>query len=317
MKRSPGKLQWIAVVAGGVLVVAALLLARTFLPSPLPAPAPYAGPIPPSSPPPTMAMFRLMTGVTHRNAGVAYRGGSLRDKRDFTMGAVLVKHPRGDLLVDTGLGTTVTQQVQEMPAWFRAVTTFERSRSASEQLDAAHYDRRALRGILLTHAHWDHLSGVSDLPGVPVLVTRDERRFIETGGFVTALARDIDHARFEPYDFEGGAYLGFAKSHDVFGDGSVVVVPAPGHTPGSVIVFVSLPGGRRYAFLGDLVWQLEGITEREERPWVTRSLADDDEAGVREGILHVAAIAARFPHMVLVPAHDARGFEHIPDLVAR
>lgn len=258
----------------------------------------------------------MVTGVTHRNAGLAYRGGSLGDKRDFTMTAVLVKHPRGDLLIDTGLGTAVDQQVREMPAWFRAVTTFTRGASASEQLDAARYDRRALRGIILTHAHWDHVSGVDDFPGVPVLVTREERRFIASGGFITALARETKGAQYEEYDFEGGPYLGFAKSHDVYGDGSVVVVPVPGHTPGSVIVFVTLPTGLRYAFLGDLVWQLEGITEREERPWLTRSLADDDAAGVREGILHVASIAARLPALVLVPAHDTRGFAGIPDLAA-
>ena len=57
----------------------------------------------------------------------------------------------------------------------------------------------------------------------------------------------------------------FPTSHDVYGDGSIVVVLAPGHTPGGVIIFVNLASGKRYAFVGDLVWQLEGITLREER----------------------------------------------------
>ena len=91
-----------------------------------------------------------------------------------------------------------------------------------------------------------------------------------------------------------------------------MVVPAPGHTPGSVIVFVALPSRRRYAFVGDLVWQREGITEREERPWLFRSLADEDPEGVRGSILRMAAIAARFPELVLVPAHDARGLTDLP-----
>jgi glyoxylase-like metal-dependent hydrolase (beta-lactamase superfamily II) len=93
-----------------------------------------------------------------------------------------------------------------------------------------------------------------------------------------------------------------------------VVVPAPGHTPGSVIVFLTLPNGKRYALLGDLVWQREGITEREERPWLQRSLADLDPNGVRDGILRMSAVVARIPDLTLVPAHDLRGFAEMPQL---
>lgn len=89
-------------------------------------------------------------------------------------------------------------------------------------------------------------------------------------------------------------------------------MPAPGHTPGSVIVFVSLPNGKRYAFIGDLAWQREGVLEREERPWVWRLAVDSDEAGVREGLVHMSALAARFPELAIVPAHDARGFADLP-----
>ena len=267
------------------------------------------GDLPPASPPAEMAVFQLPTGVTHRSAAFAYRGGAFGDKREFSMTAVLVKHPRGDLLIDTGFGRDIDAHFRSMPWPFRAMTSYTRLSSAAEQLDAAGYDRKALRAILLTHAHWDHVSGVPDFPGTPVWVTPEERRFVDDGGMVTALARSFTGVRYEEYGFEGGAYLGFSKSHDVYGDGSIVVVPAPGHTPGSVIVFLTLPGGKRYAMVGDLAWQREGITEREERPWIQRSLADVDPPGVRDGLLRMAAIAARYPEMTLVPAHEARGFE--------
>jgi glyoxylase-like metal-dependent hydrolase (beta-lactamase superfamily II) len=61
-----------------------------------------------------------------------------------------------------------------------------------------------------------------------------------------------------------------------------MVVPAPGHTPGGVIIFVTLLDGTRYAFVGDLVWQLEGITLRKERTWITRREADLYAEGTRE-----------------------------------
>jgi glyoxylase-like metal-dependent hydrolase (beta-lactamase superfamily II) len=263
-----------------------------------------------------MAVFQLPTGITHRSAGFAYRGGSFRDRRDFVMTAVLVKHPRGDLLIDTGFGRDIDAHFRAMPFTFRIATSYEQTGSAADQLDSAGYDRARLRGIILTHAHWDHVSGLPDLLGTPVWVSAEERRFIRDGGWISALARGFTNVRYEEYGFEGGPFLGFTRSHDVYGDGAIVIVPAPDHTPGSVIVFLTLPTGQRYALVGDLVWQREGISDREERPWLLRTLADGDPSGVRDNLLRMAAIAARFPELVIVPAHDARGFAAMPRLAA-
>jgi glyoxylase-like metal-dependent hydrolase (beta-lactamase superfamily II) len=261
-----------------------------------------------------MAAFQITTGISHCAASFGYRGGAFSDRRDFVMTAVLVKHPRGDLLIDAGLGRQIDRQFQLMPAPFRAVTRYERIGAVADLLDVAGYDVHSLDGILLTHAHWDHASGVADFPGVPVLLSSAEREFIDMGGPATVIARNISGANYKPYDFEGGPYLGFPRSHDVYGDGSLVSVPAPGHTPGSVILFMTLPDGRCFAFVGDLVWQREGITEREERPWFSQHLVNEDPAPVRDNLLRMSAVAEQFPEIILAPAHDARGFAELPVL---
>jgi glyoxylase-like metal-dependent hydrolase (beta-lactamase superfamily II) len=279
--------------------------------APLPAGAPLTEPLPPAAPPSSMAIYRLPTGSVHRSAASAYRGGSFLDARNSAVIAALVRHPRGDVLIDTGFGRTIDQQFQQLPLAFRMVTSYERFEPAVDQLRAFGCDVERLL-ILLTHAHWDHTSGLADFPTTPVLVTHEERRFIDEGGVRTVIARTASGVRYLEYDFEGGPYLGYPRSHDLYGDGAIVVVPAPGHTPGSVIVFVTLPDGKRYAFIGDLAWQREGILEREERPWVWRLAVDSDEAAVRDGLVHMSSIAARFPEIAIVPAHDGRTFAELP-----
>jgi len=291
---------------------AAAAFLSTCGPAPLLKPQPYGGELPPASPPPEMAAFHIPAGFNHRTAAFAYRGGAFSDQRDSVSTAVLVMHPRGDLLIDSGLGRQIDSQFQLLPASLRAITKYNKTAPAADQLEAVGYDRHSLRGVLLTHAHWDHTSGVADFPGVPVLLPQAERDFIAANGAFTEFIRNTPDVNYQVYDFEGGHYLGFPRSHDVYGDGSLVVVPSPGHTPGSVIAFMTLPDSRRFALVGDLAWQREGIIEREERPWLARLQDDNDPLQVRDNLLRMSAVAQRFPEMILAPAHDARGFAELP-----
>ena len=79
-------------------------------------------------------------------------------------------------------------------------------------------------------------------------------------------------------------------------------------------MFVTLPDGARYAFVGDLVWQLEGLLQREERPWLESKALDEDPVAVQQSMLRLDAIVTRYPQATIVPAHDGRGYAGIPEL---
>jgi N-acyl homoserine lactone hydrolase len=294
------------------LLLAAGALAWTFLPLRLPEPAPYAGELPPAAPPPGMSLSALPTGAMLSRAMFAFRGGGFGDAREFSMTALLVRHPRGDLLIDTGFGRAVDAHVAATPRLAQALTRYTKGVPAAAQLRAHGVDPASLAGVVLTHGHWDHVSGLDGLADAPVWITPEEHAFVREGGERSALLRSFTGLRWREVRFDGGEYLGFPRSLDVWGDGSVVLVPAPGHTPGSIIVFVALPSGARYVLLGDLVWQLEGITRPAERPWFARRMLGEDEAQLRAGIARIAALQRRFPQWRLLPAHDARVFDTIP-----
>jgi N-acyl homoserine lactone hydrolase len=277
--------------------------------SPLGKPAAWTQPLPEVHPPADMALYHLPTGTYETRAALAVRGGSLRDKRHFAASAVLVRHPHGDLLIDAGFGADVAAHVAMLPRFQRA--PYHVGRTVSEQLDAAGYDRGGLLGVLLTHSHWDHASGLDGLRDTPVWMNAYERQYAAEDSGGTVFRHVSAGHEIHEYGFDSRSYLGFPSSYDVYDDGSVVVVLAGGHTPGSVIVFVTVPSGTRYAFIGDLTWQIDGIRRRVERPWLLRKLADSDPDQLRQDLLRMIALDGL---MHIVPAHDLSCYDGIPRL---
>ena len=270
----------------------------------------WSTPLPAASPPAELSLYQLPTGTYESRAAFAFKGGAFRDKRRFAATAVLISHPKGDLLIDAGFGVHLPKHVGMLARMERA--RYQALTTASRQLDASGYDRTRLLGVLVTHVHWDHVSGLDQLR-VPVWINPDELRYAATDSHGAVFRQVSAGLEMHRYLLDGPRYLGFPASFDVHGDGSVVVALAGGHTPGSVVVFVTLPTGRRYAFIGDLTWQSDGIQRRVERPWLLRRVADVDAGRVRQGLLRSIALSNV---MNLVPAHDVAAYASIPPLPA-
>ena len=304
----------LAVVAG-VLLLSLAALWWTFQPVAIDVGTPPTVIIP--APPTTAVQLAVLdTGVMHSRAALAYRGGAFDEPRDFAMSVLLIRHPQGDLLIDAGFGSEVDQHFLTTPLLLQWSSSYQAGVPAAVQLDAAGMDTEQLLGVIVTHSHWDHVSGLPDLPDLPVWTTADELDFIASGHEATTLARQLGTENYRALEFSTRPYLGFARSLDWFDDGSVVVVPAPGHSPGSLIVFVNLPDGTRYALVGDLAWQAEGVSLPAEKPWIARRAADLDADALRKTLIHVHHLGEQVPGLVVLPSHDAQLWSQLPTLDA-
>jgi glyoxylase-like metal-dependent hydrolase (beta-lactamase superfamily II) len=294
-----------------VVVIAFGALAWTFTASDLSVPEAQPVAAPPAMTTQGVTLKAILAGKMYSSAGFAYRGGSLTEERIFNMGGILVQHPKGTLLFDTGLGKNVDEHFKTTPWLMQQTARFEKEPTVAEQLKKANI---VPQGIILTHAHWDHVSGLEDLPGIPTFLSRAELDFVYKGGDATALARKIQGVTYETFDFPDGPYMGFEKSFDLYEDGSVVIVPAPGHTPGSIFVFINTSDGKRYLLIGDTAWQREGYEHPAEKPWLARRLVDDDSDGVRALLIRLNQLQKQMPDLTIVPAHDRRIWEKLPQL---
>lgn len=290
-------------------VFALVALACTFTPNPLPLPSQTGIPLPPrSSEVATIGVIE--TGTMESNALFAYRGGGFED-RTFGMDVFVVRHPKGTILIEAGFGRNINEHLKTVPWLMRMVSKVHPAPLLVDQLATAGLHPDQLKGVFLTHAHWDHVGALQDLPGVPVYVNETERRFIDQGGDATALIRSFAGLNYHVFRFDGPAYAGFPSSYDVFGDGAVVIVPAGGHTPGSQVVFVRTKD-QDYAFIGDQAWQREGVNTPTEKPWMSREMVDDDAPGVRTNLIKLHQLQLANPKLLIVPSHDRRITSTLP-----
>jgi glyoxylase-like metal-dependent hydrolase (beta-lactamase superfamily II) len=242
--------------------------------------------------------------------GLVFAGGDFGREVETSFSAILVQHGREVLLFDAGLGRDVAAQYRaDMPHWQRPFFRYEDPvRPAAVQL--AGHGLPPVSRIILSHSHWDHASGLADFPQAEVWAPAEELALVRHPGPGVGGAWPSQVAaptlRWRELRFDAVPYEGFARSRDLFGDGAVVLVPMFGHTAGSIGMFVTTASGRRYFFIGDVVWNAAALRGGAAKFWPARVLVDHDAEATQASIAQVQRVQRANPGLVVVPAHDGR-----------
>lgn len=170
-----------------------------------------------------MHVERFIVGWIRGAAGIWRRGEDMEREIRFPVPAYLIQNDSERILIDTGLHPSAVAgpHAHYGPTFGRF--TLEQEASIAEQLDLF-----TITKVVLTHLHFDHAGGLALLPrDVPIVV---QRREWEAGGDKAAIARNF----FHPRDYLPAArqVILVDGEHDLLGDGSVRLLPTPGHTPG-------------------------------------------------------------------------------------
>jgi glyoxylase-like metal-dependent hydrolase (beta-lactamase superfamily II) len=126
------------------------------------------------------------------------------------------------------------------------------------------YDASDVSVVVLSHLHQDHIGGLGDLPQARILVSQAEWDTMSEprAELAGVMKRHIDlpglrWERIEHEPVDDPALRPFDRAHDIFGDGTLMLIPTPGHTPGSQTLLVRRPGTPPMALVGDLTFGVD------------------------------------------------------------
>lgn len=234
----------------------------------------------------------------------------------------VIRHPQGIILFDSGFGEDFRDQVHGWWAHrlFQLLLPyqFKRSDAAVEQLKKIGIPPEAVRTIIVSHLHLDHAGGLRDFPEASIVLSRGEWEHANVGRWLARL-RGVMKEQLEGIekrlwiiDYQPGtAYEPFDASVDLFGDGSLILLSTPGHTPGHQSLLVTTGSGKKVLLAGDAVWARENYTIPAPKGWIIRHLEENaDEAW--ETTLKIQKFSQMYPDVLIIPGHDPHLWKEIP-----
>jgi N-acyl homoserine lactone hydrolase len=223
----------------------------------------------------------------------------------------VIEHADGLLLFDTGQDRASVTDEAYFPGGFTGVLYDRLARfhigeheTLTAQLATLGYTPADVDTAILSHLHQDHMGGLPELGGADLLIAAAEWAELsklapEPRGFLRAHIQ-LPGLRWHQISLEpteDPALATFTRSLDVMGDGSLVLLATPGHTPGSLSLLIRRQTRSPLLLVGDLTYGAD-LLERRQLPGV----------GARSQLAtttnQVLALKEQMPDLVILPAHD-------------
>jgi len=267
-----------------------------------------------------MKIYFLSTGFGNVAKGLFVQGAGMKSVQ-FPIVSVLIERDDDLVLFDTGIGTRIDQEMRTPIYWgnlffhrFVMRTRFDPQRDALvHQLPRLGFKVSDVKKVIISHLHWDHAGGMRDFPDARYIINRKEWDFAAglTGALLFKNAYIKEQFCCADLDIElintdaRKPFKNFSASYDLFGDGSMVLVDLPGHSPGLMGMFLTMPSGRRFLFSADTFYFPEGLEQRMPKSKLMQSLVSE---GMETGssIDKVYYLMNFDPELEIVGSHDYR-----------
>ncbi len=225
--------------------------------------------------------------------------------------AYVIEHANGLILFDTGQDRASVTDPSYFPGGFTGHIYDRLARfhigeeeTLTAQLATLGYAPADVDTAILSHLHQDHMGGLGELRGADLLVAEAEWAELsklapEPRGFLRQHIQ-IPGLNWHQVGLGSSAdptLAPFTRSLDLMGDGSLVLLPTPGHTAGSMSLLVRRSERSPLLLVGDLTYGAE-LLVRGQLPGV----------GVHKQLVgttaRVLALKETMPDLVILPAHD-------------
>ncbi|QNQ10327.1 N-acyl homoserine lactonase family protein [Sphingomonas alpina] len=161
-------------------------------------------------------------------------------RKDLVGSCYLIKHGDAYLLWDAGLPAAMKGKPLDLKIMMDATLT----KTVAEQLAELGLKPENINFLGISHYHFDHIGQAADFPGATLLIGKGDFDAVKAG------APGVNPALLAPWVKGTSKADPVSGDRDVFGDGSVTMIDAPGHTPGHHALLVRLKHGT-YLLTGD------------------------------------------------------------------